>query len=413
MSEIEFEIHPYHVKIANILKMCKNELSENNYALVEKYDRQMVSDTLGYATRCKNLEVVLSLSRLIKKDWNDVTKDDIDKLVYDIMTKYSKNGQESHTTWDHKKILKIFFRWLKFGFRNFQDVGNPPETDKVKMKSVKNKIIREQLLTDDDLVLLLRSSRNPRDKAMISVAYESGCRPGELLSLKVKHVKIDQYGAMLSVDGKTGARNIRIVKSVPHLMQWIDVHPWKNNSNAPLWPVINAGKRFGKPMDSETWRHQLQDTIYRSGISKRIFPNLFRHTAATNAANYMTESQLRKRQGWTSESKMPSIYVHLVNADVDEAYLKHMGIKYEIKTDSPQKPRMCYICKSPNSFESDICHQCGKPLDLEVATKLDERNQSELGEMIKQAVAQEMQRENHYLRNRIEELESRTNVTSD
>ncbi|PJB98589.1 MAG: integrase, partial [Nitrosopumilales archaeon CG_4_9_14_0_8_um_filter_34_10] len=204
--------------------MCKNELSESNYALIEKYDRQMVTDTLGHATRRKNLEVILSLSRLIKKDWNDVTHDDISKLVYDIMTKYSKNGQESHSTWDHKKILKIFFRWMKLGSRSYQDVGNPPETDKIKLKSVKNKIIREQLLTDDDLVLLLRSSRNTRDKAMISVAYESGCRPGELLSLKVKHVKIDQYGAMLSVDGKTGARNIRIVKSVPHLMQWIDAH---------------------------------------------------------------------------------------------------------------------------------------------------------------------------------------------
>lgn len=167
----------------------------------------MINDTLGYATRCKNLEVVLSLSRKIKKDWNDVTKDDINQLVYDIMTTYSKDGQESHSTWDHKKILKIFFRWLKLGSRSFQDVGNPSETDKIKTKSVKNKIIREQLLTNDDLVLLLKFCRNPRDKAMISVSFEAGCRPGELLSLRIKHVKVDQYGAILSVDGKTGARN--------------------------------------------------------------------------------------------------------------------------------------------------------------------------------------------------------------
>jgi hypothetical protein len=100
MSEIEFEIHPYHVKIANIFKMCKNELSENNYVLIEKYDRQMVNDTLGHATRCKNLEVVLSLSRLIKKDWNDVTKNDISKLVYDIMTRYSKDGQDCNNSDD-------------------------------------------------------------------------------------------------------------------------------------------------------------------------------------------------------------------------------------------------------------------------------------------------------------------------
>ena len=115
MSETEYEIHPYQARMSNIFKMCKNELSESNYTLIEKYDRQMVNDTLGYATRRKNLEVILNLSRLIKKDWNDVTTEDISKLIYDIMTKYSKNGQESHSTWDHKKILKIFFRWIKLG----------------------------------------------------------------------------------------------------------------------------------------------------------------------------------------------------------------------------------------------------------------------------------------------------------
>lgn len=173
MSEAEFEIHPYQARISSIFKICKNELSENNYALIEKYDRQMVADTLGYATRRKNLEVILSLSRLIKKDWNDVTKDDIVKLVYDIMTKYSDNGQESHSTWDHKKILKIFFRWIKLNSRSYQDVGNPAETDKVKLKSVKNKIIREQLLTDEDLVLLLKASRNLR-QASDFYAYFGG-----------------------------------------------------------------------------------------------------------------------------------------------------------------------------------------------------------------------------------------------
>jgi integrase len=405
MSEITHETHPQQKRIAHILSKCKSELSEVNYVLIEKYDRAMVNETLGYATRIVNLDIILSLSRMLRKDWPTAIKDDIDKLVYEIMTKHSRNGQESHSSWDHKKMLKIFFRWVKLGSRSYKDVGNPPETDKIKLKLVKNKIIREQLLTDEEVVLLLRHTKNPRDKAMISVASEAGCRPGELLSLRIKHVKFDQIGAIISVDGKTGARNIRIVKSVPHLVQWLELHNWKDNPNAPLWPVINAGRRCGQLLEGSTWRAQLRQTLKRTGIKKRLFPNLFRHTAATNAANYMTESQLRKRQGWTPESKMPSVYVHLVNADVDEAYLKHLGIKTEKNTEDQQVSKMCYICKVLNSYDSDICHQCGKPLDLEVATKLDERNQSELGEMIKQAVAQEMQRENHYLRNKIKELE--------
>ncbi|MDH3487290.1 MAG: hypothetical protein OEL82_04515 [Nitrosopumilus sp.] len=45
----------------------------------------MVNLSLYKATRHKNLKMILSLSRLLNKDWNDVTKDDIDTLVWKIM----------------------------------------------------------------------------------------------------------------------------------------------------------------------------------------------------------------------------------------------------------------------------------------------------------------------------------------
>ena len=113
------------------------------------------------------------------KDWNQVDADDIKELVYNIVTQYSNNGQETHTTYDHKKILKIFFRWVKLGSRSKSEVGDPDETKSVKMKSVKNKLAREQLLTDEDLTKMLNNTLNLRDKAMIAIHYESGIRPGK------------------------------------------------------------------------------------------------------------------------------------------------------------------------------------------------------------------------------------------
>lgn len=88
---------------------------------------------------------------MIKKNWNDVVKDDIDELVFKVVQTYGdSNGKETNTTYDHKKILKIFFRWVKLGSRDFIDVGNPPETKDVKLKLVKSNLMREDLLTQDD-----------------------------------------------------------------------------------------------------------------------------------------------------------------------------------------------------------------------------------------------------------------------
>ena len=126
-QSVQHEIHPYEIKIQNTLKQCKRDLSEVNYGLILKYGVIMIRDTLAMATRNKHLEILLSLLRILKKNWEQATKDDIDQLVYEVMKKYSLDGKETHTTWDHKKILKIFFRWLKLGSRNFSDVGNPIE----------------------------------------------------------------------------------------------------------------------------------------------------------------------------------------------------------------------------------------------------------------------------------------------
>jgi len=132
--------------------MIQTELSENNVELISQYDMEMVRQSIAIATRQKHLRTLLGLSRLYKKDWKDVTKNDIEKLVYEIMQRYSdESGKESNYSYDHKKVLKIFIRWMKLGSREFIEVGDPPETAQVRMKKVKDKIIREDLLTEDDL----------------------------------------------------------------------------------------------------------------------------------------------------------------------------------------------------------------------------------------------------------------------
>ena len=107
-----------------------------------------------------------------------------------------------------------------------------------------------------------------------------------------------------------------------------------------------------------------------ANLSKRVYFNLFRHSEATIMANFLTEAQMRKRHGWTSDSEMPGRYVHLVNADVDEAIFKHYGIKnaQEEKQNLPQK---CFFCEVANAPEAKICSKCGKPLDIAAAIHMD------------------------------------------
>jgi integrase/recombinase XerD len=352
------------------------ELSSANSELITKYDREMVRHSIAIATRQKHLRTLLGLTRMLQKDWEKVTKNDMENLVYEIMQRHSdESGKETNYSYDHKKVLKIFMRWMKLGSREFVEVGDPPETSHIRMKRVKDKIIREDLLTEDDVSRLLHAcGENSRDRALIDCHYEGGTRPGEILSILIKHVKFDQYGANLHVDGKTGPRTVRLVKSTPSLANWMSIHPFKDNPEAPVW--VNLTKNhYGEQFTYPAARAMFSRRAKIAHLEKRVNLNMFRHSEATNSAKFMTEAQLRKRHGWSPESKMPARYVHLINADVDDAIFKQLGIKKE--EEIPNIPKKCHICDMPNAFDAKMCSKCGKVLDLKTAIENEEKNESE------------------------------------
>lgn len=370
------------------------ELSENNSELIEKYDMEMVRQSIAIATRQKHMRTLLSLSRMLQKDWKDVTKSDMDNLVYQVMQRHSdESGKETNYSYDHKKILKIFMRWFKLGSREFSEVGDPPETAHIRMKRVKDKIIREDLLTEDDISRLLHAcGENARDRALIDCHYEGGTRPGEILSILIKHVKFDQYGANLHVDGKTGPRTVRLVKSTPSLANWMSIHPFKDNPDSPVW--INLTKKaYGEQLTYPATRAMITRRARIAHLEKRVNLNMFRHSEATNSAKFMTESQLRKRHGWSPESKMPARYVHMVNADVDDAIFKQLGIKKQEEVQNT--PKKCHICDMPNAHDAKMCSKCGKILDLKTALEHEEKDKLAIDEL---------KTENKTLRRDVEDL---------
>ena len=117
----------YEGRIASQKRELKKLISTHECRLLEKYDVVMINESLVDATRCKQFETILSLTRFLsKKSWLTLTRDDIDNLISNVMRTYSDNDKETNTTYDHKKILKIFFRWLKLDSRSFRDIGNLP-----------------------------------------------------------------------------------------------------------------------------------------------------------------------------------------------------------------------------------------------------------------------------------------------
>ena len=365
-----------------------NELLNSKEAkILEKYEGAMVLDCLVDATKAKNFDTILGLTRLLPKNksWLELDKDDIGNLVVQIMNKYSDDGKENSVTSDFKRFLKIWFRFVKLGSRSFKKVGDPDETRDIVSKNVPTKVTRLQLITPEEKKKLVDSCTTLRDKALIDLHYDAGTRIGELLSLKIRHLKIVKHGALVTVDGKTGERTIQVLECLPTLASWLESHPDKDNPESYLFCSMKSVWTGNKLSYSASVR-MLKRSCDRAGI-RPLYWHLFRHTEATRSAKTLPESLLKVRHGWSATSKMSARYSHVTSEDANRAYLKAHGIEAEEDSEEDTTPILCPICKIPNSFDSTICQKCAKPLTTDKAILLESKESDDM-ESLKKQVAE-------------------------
>jgi integrase len=271
------------------------------------------------------------------------------------------NHNGTYSEWEienYKSTMKKFYPWLL-------KEENPKCIAWIKTNNHPNKNVKpENMITEEEVDKLVNVLTNARDRALIYALYDSGCRIGELLTLRNKDVEFDEYGAILSVTGKTGYRKVRVVgNSISYLREWQNAHPVRDDSDSWFFCGIESGNR-GKKLEHANVYKFIRKGLKEAKIERRIYPHLFRHTRATILASRVTEAPLEAQMGWVHGSKMTQIYVHLSGRDQDRAILKAYGI--EIKDEVPieaQKPLLCPRCKEPNDPKARFCWKCGMILD--------------------------------------------------
>lgn len=189
--------------------------------------------------------------------------------------------------------MKRFYKFIRTGSVD-REQPFPEEVRFLKSTLKANERELPEYLTPSEVESMIKASDNQRDKAMLAVGFEAGLRASELLLLNVGDVTFDDMGARLRIRrGKTGSRLVRLISSAPILGNFLGIHPRRNDIAAPLWPTESLSY-FGQRMLSWlAWSKRLNKTARDAGISKRkIHNHMLRHGSATEAAKYLTDSQL-------------------------------------------------------------------------------------------------------------------------
>ncbi len=209
-------------------------------------------------------------------------------------------------------------------------------------RDITNRINPGDLLTLEEIYTILSCVESPRDKAIFALMAESGARAGEIATLQVKHIKFNQYGLTVELNGKTGKREVPLVICKPDLEIWLNNHMFAADPEALLFPRFNKKQHKLNLQRDGIWNVTKKTVararlIKKSLLTKKVTPHTFRHTRATElAALGWTEAMLRAYFGWTADSTMPSVYIHLSQTDVAKQYY---GLYGKIDTNGA-KPRL-------------------------------------------------------------------------
>ncbi|WP_287954759.1 site-specific integrase [Acidiplasma sp.] len=280
--------------------------------------------------------------------------------IIDIILKFKKKYTDK-TMIDYENVMKRFYKWYYGKLPDFMDI-------KFNHKSSHDKKI--DLITKYDIEKLINACNNTRDKALVSLLYDSGCRIGEILTLRMRDVIFDEYGLILNVHGKTGNRNVRIIgDSIAYLKDYLKS---KDDNDEYLFTGLQK-QNMHKQMKYYDARKLLINLKARTGIERRIYPHLFRHTRASILASKVPESPLESQMGWVHGSKMTSIYVHLSMRDQDNAILKAYGININEKNEIEEKPKKCPRCDYLNPSNAKYCHNCLFPFDEKSALEYENK----------------------------------------
>ncbi|MFC1723224.1 tyrosine-type recombinase/integrase [Nanoarchaeota archaeon] len=367
------DIHQYDQKLeATIRGIDKANISDKNKAILHEMTDSLVLEGLSKPRIMKYIEVVRVTAKKLNKDLDKVTEKDLKKHVSELQ-------QSSYSMWTkhvHKVIIRRFFKWLlKTPGKDYPDLVSwiSIRKSKSEMKLPSD----TDLLNEEDVQKLIKVADQPRDRAFVSVLWESGARVGEIGNMKIGNVVFDKHGTVLYIKGKTGARKIRLISSTPLLSAWISSHPARDNKDFPLW--INIGTKGKMKMIRYCNIRKILNILFeKAGIKKRCNPHLFRHSRATFMANHLTEFQMNQYFGWIQGSDMPATYVHMSGREVDDAILTMNGMKPQIKgAEQKLKPIICPRCDTINTADAQHCNKCGGILDLKYAMELEETTKKE------------------------------------
>ena len=283
-----------------------------NKTHINHFKDYLLGNCRSEATIQSYIRTIRQFLDLVDKEPKNIRGKDLDK--YKIWANKTKQ-YDVNTLTPKYAAINSYMEYLKRPYRL-----KPPS------KRIKNKIP----LTKEEIKKLFKASeQNKRDHALLKILYYGQLRRSEVIKLNIEDIDFERQKIRLNQAKGNQYAEINIHPDVLiAIREYMKIREPEQPNDKALF-LNRYGVRIGKTDISQTTKKYAIEI----GLSKRIYPHLFRISSIT----HMTENGLNleeiRRQSRHKDFKTLQSYMQLSDEHVKDAYMR--GLSF----DEPTQPK--------------------------------------------------------------------------
>lgn len=352
-----------------IRKAVENgKITQEDARVIDEYIMEMKAVKQWSAmTASTSLSKLITFRILCPVPLKDISLSDIYRFIEDTKERYTT--QTRKTTIQAVKLFSVWATgegYCALPVEKIRAIQLPKITDKTHQP--------DELLTEEEVQMMITCAQSSRDRALIATLYESGCRVGELARLKWRDLHftrepVDGVKVYITDTKENQTRFVWLMYAKPFLIEN------RNNTmrSEPDDPVFTTVQR--RPMQYQTIVNVIKRLTDEAGIQKAVSPHLFRHSRITHLITQGVPEAIIKLTMWNNlNTKMFETYVSLAESDVEDALTRAAGLEARKPKEKTVtiRPRECHVCGHLNVAPHRFCGTCGTPITIQAKISLED-----------------------------------------
>ena len=265
---------------------------------IEKFKHWMQSKRYSENSIKTYLDALTTFLKFFyKKDIESITSEDV--ITFNIEYIFRKKLSASYQN-QVVNAIKLFYRQVENRTMD-TDVIHRPKKEK----------LLPNVLSKQEVKLILESLINIKHKAMLSLIYGCGLRRSELLHLKPRD--IDSLRNVIIIRQSKGKKD-RIAPLSVKLIEMLRVY--YQLYKPKIW--LFEGQQSGHPYDERSLSNVLKQAIKKAGINKPVSLHWLRHSYATHLLEAGTDLRYIQEILGHSSSRTTEIYTHVSTKNIQQ-----------------------------------------------------------------------------------------------